>query len=184
MLVQNPKARRKHLRTARNDDGGLAIYDEASDDGHLLNITAAIVYELADGTRSLDALTEQVAARTGLPADRDVVLAALEELDQAGLLQGDTFSRPNMHRRSFLAKLSLVAGAAALVPIVQTVNRVSQAATAASRGSAPDPSMTTTGQPDQSFATRLSVTTTGQPEQFIAARPSMTTTGPPEQFIS
>jgi hypothetical protein len=182
MLVQNPKARRNHLRTARNDDGGLAIYDEASDDGHLLNITAAIVYELADGTRSLDALTEQVTARTGLPTDRDVVLAALEELDQAGLLQGDTFSRPNMHRRSFLAKLSLVAGAAALVPIVQTVNRVSQAATAASRGSAPNPSMTTTGQPEQ-FSARPSMTTTGPPEQFIAARPSMTTTGPPEQLI-
>lgn len=131
--MPHPKSRRDHLRIARTEEGGLAIYDEASDDGHLLNMTTATVYELADGTRSIDALAEQVAARAGAPVEPDLVLFALDELDQAGLLEADdTVPRARIDRRGFLAKFGLgagiAAGVAALLPVVDTITRVSQAA--------------------------------------------------------
>lgn len=128
--MPHPKSRKNQLRIAHTKEDGLAIYDETSDHGHLLNLTAATVYKLADGTRSIDTLAEQVAARTGLPADQDVVLLALDELDQAGLLETDDTVVPHatIHRRRFLAKVGLVAGAAALVPLVSTITRVSQIA--------------------------------------------------------
>lgn len=127
--MSHPKSRRDHLRIADTDDGGLVVYDEACDDGHILKATAATVYKLADGTRSIETLTEQVAARTGAPAEQDLVLLALDELDRVGLLEtDDTSPRATIHRRRFLAKIGLAAGAAALVPLIDTITRVSQAA--------------------------------------------------------
>lgn len=93
--MSHPKSRREHLRIAGTDDGGLAIYDEISDDGHILNIIAAAVYELADGTRSIDTIAEQVATRTGAPVNQELVWQAMDELDHAGLLEGnDTVPAP------------------------------------------------------------------------------------------
>lgn len=132
-----PKSRRDHLRITETDDGGLAIYDQTRDDGHLLNLTAATVYQLADGTRSIETMTAEVAARTSAPAEPDLVILALNELDRAGLLESDddTSPRPAIDRRRFLLKLGLVASAAALVPLVETITRVSQAAPTAMHAS-------------------------------------------------
>ena len=129
--MSHPRSRQGHLRSAKTDDGGLAVYNPASDEGHLLNLTAATVYQLADGTRSIETLAEEVAARTGAPAEPDMVLLALEDLDRAGLLEADASPRPATDRRRFLLKLGLVASAAALVPLVETVTRVSHAASTA-----------------------------------------------------
>lgn len=125
--MANPKIRTARLRSAPSADGGLAIYDEASDEGHLLNGTAAAVYGLADGTRSVEAIARQLSTRDE-PVSRELVLVALDELERAGLLEeGAELTGSGMQRRQFLSKLSLVAGAAAVIPLVQTVSRVSQA---------------------------------------------------------
>jgi hypothetical protein len=136
-LMPYPKSRRDHLRITETDDGGLAIYDQTRDDGHLLNLTAATVYQLADGTRSIETMTAEVAARTSAPAEPDLVILALNELDRAGLLESDddTSPRPAIDRRRFLLRLGLVASAAALVPLVETITRVSQAAPTAMHAS-------------------------------------------------
>lgn len=127
--MSHPKSRTENLRIADTEGGGLAIYDESSDDGHLLNPTAAIVYKLADGTRSIETIAEQLAARTGAPVEQDLVLLALDELDRACLLKTDNSApRPTIHRRRFLARLGVIAGITALVPLVDTVTQVSQAA--------------------------------------------------------
>ena len=159
-----PKSRIDHLRIADTDDGGMVIYDQTRDDGHLLNSTAATVYQLADGTRSIEAITAQLAARTGVPAESDMVLVALAELNRVGLLESDggALSRFGFDRRSFLTKLGLMTGAAALVPLIETVTRMGQLA--------PTGEHTNINQPQ----------TTAPPGRFRTTQPGrLPTTAPP-----
>jgi hypothetical protein len=145
-----PKSRADHLRVAETDDGGVVIYDQTSDDGHVLNATAATVYQLADGTRSIEAITAELAARTRTPAESDLVLAALYELNRVGLLEDDdTSSRPALDRRRFLAKIGLMTGAAALLPLIETITRVSQATPLATNAGINQPRTTTTTLPQR-----------------------------------
>jgi len=68
--------------------GELVIFDPESDRAHLLNRTAAAVWDLADGTTPLAAIAAELATASGLDADRartDAV-AAVEHLAAAGLL--------------------------------------------------------------------------------------------------
>jgi len=64
------------------------LYDPASDRAHLLNRTAAAVWDLVDGATPLAAIADELAAAGGLAAEdaRSDAAAALDRLDAAGLL--------------------------------------------------------------------------------------------------
>lgn len=68
--------------------GELVIFDPESDRAHLLNRTAAAVWDLADGTTPLAEIAAELAAASGLDADRAHAdaLAAVEHLAATGLL--------------------------------------------------------------------------------------------------
>ena len=98
----------------------LLIYDERTHTAFCLNASAAIIWELADGTRSLDQLAELASIALDSPLSREFVSFILEELDTVNLLQ-PAQTRPHIpiSRRSALRKLG--AGCAALFPVIASI---------------------------------------------------------------
>jgi hypothetical protein len=109
-------------------DGELLVVKESSHEAHALNETAAIVFDLCDGSMSRGAMAAEVARRTGLPADESVVDLALIDLVEAGLVVLDDEEPASITRRSLIRRLALPAAAMALLPVVETVLMPSRAA--------------------------------------------------------
>ena len=115
--------------TARRVDGllversgdELLVHRESTDEAHALNETAAIVFDLCDGATSQVDMAAEVARRTGLPADENIVDLALAELVDAGLVVIEDRRRPDISRRSLIRALALPVAAVALLPVVETV---------------------------------------------------------------
>jgi hypothetical protein len=115
----NPTARRSGIFVERLPKE-VILYDKTSDRVHCLSETAAAIWENCDGTRSEDDLARLVEARLGTPADRKLVLQALEELEKAGLLEAghDLVSSGVMtSRREAVGKIAM-AGSALVATIV------------------------------------------------------------------
>lgn len=94
------------------------VYDQRRDAAHSLNATAALVYEHADGTRSVEDLAALLGDRIGLPPDRALVEIALLELQKAGLLDAPAMRPRAVNRRDVLRRLGI---AAAAMPIALSV---------------------------------------------------------------
>jgi hypothetical protein len=116
----NPVVRRSGL-VVRELPDELVVYDLDNHQAHCLNRTAAAVYRAADGRHDVAALAAMLAGREGEAADEDVVRMALEQLDRAGLLEGETAVPPaaGVSRRDVMLKVGL--GAAVLLPIVTSI---------------------------------------------------------------
>jgi PqqD family protein of HPr-rel-A system len=82
------RPRRRDGVTERALPGELVVFDPESDRAHLLNRTAAAVWDLADGSTPLATIAAELAAAAGLDAARARAdaLAAVEHLAAAGLL--------------------------------------------------------------------------------------------------
>jgi hypothetical protein len=107
-------------------DGELLVVNESNHEAHALNETAAIVFDLCDGSMSRSAMAAEVARRTGLPPDESVVDLALTDLVEAGLVVLDD-ELPSITRRSLIRSLALPAAAMAMLPVVETVLMPSRA---------------------------------------------------------
>jgi hypothetical protein len=101
--------------------GELLVLHPDTNEAHALNETAAAVFELCNGSTSRAKIAEEVARRSGLPADEDIVALALTELEDAGLVVVDEPERRPIARRSVIRKLGLTVIAAAALPIVETM---------------------------------------------------------------
>lgn len=114
-----PCARRKHLLVAELD-GELLIYHEDRQLACRLNRAAAQVFQLADGEHSIDELAALVSPG---PVERELVLLALDELQEAGLLEEGYPEREGedreLSRRRFMQRLGVAGAAAAVVPVVE-----------------------------------------------------------------
>jgi len=129
--------RGKDLRTQAwggAGEGGLIVFDPATDRGHLLNPASAAVFEACDGRTSRDEMARRVAERTGLPEDPAIVELALAELAEAGLLQEPDLAGTHLSRRALMARLAVGAGVAALLPVIETVVSTSDLAAASTAG--------------------------------------------------
>jgi PqqD family protein of HPr-rel-A system len=99
----------------------LLVYSPLTGETHALNESAAVVFELCDGTISRAAMAAEVARRCGLPPDDAIVDLALADLEEAGLIVADDGERPAITRRSLIRRLGLTAIAAAVLPVVETI---------------------------------------------------------------
>jgi len=81
-----PLARKSGI-FAENLPEEVVLYDKTNDKVHCLNKTAAAVWENSDGSKTVDELARAIEAKSGAPADRNLVLQALEELEEAGLME-------------------------------------------------------------------------------------------------
>jgi len=64
---------------------GYVIYDNDANKVHYLNTTAAIVYQLLDGSQTVDTIAELVKQAFGVDEDVDVT-ASIENLLEANLI--------------------------------------------------------------------------------------------------
>lgn len=107
----NPKVRTE--RVSRQPSGeSLFVYDANTSRYHELNLTAARVYELCDGSRSV----AQIAQAMDAPSVEEreaLALATLAQLDRAGLTEAPTPTARDFSRRRFAA--------AVIAPLVLSV---------------------------------------------------------------
>jgi len=113
----HPTARRTDIIVQTLGTEVLA-YDQRHDAAHSLNAPAALVYEHADGTRSIDQLAALLGDSLGVAHDRALVEVALLELQEAKLLETDVVRARGVSRRDVIRRLGL---AAAAMPIVASV---------------------------------------------------------------
>lgn len=100
------------------------VYDQVSHRAHVLNQTVALVWESCDGRNSIDEIAGILHGKLGLPADRDVVLLALQELSESGLLQEPVQAEAGpekLTRRQVAQRFALAGASLALVPLVTSV---------------------------------------------------------------
>src|SRR5215472_359107 len=128
-----PKARREGLRTERLLDE-LMVYDLERKKAHCLNSSAAQIFLLADGSRSVAALSAELSG-SDAELDADAVRFCLDQLERENLLET---SAPDAHRTASAATrrdLLKRFGTAALVPAIMSIS-LPRPAAAQSAGSA------------------------------------------------
>jgi hypothetical protein len=133
-----PRRRERGL-TTEDFHRELIVYDLERHHAHCLNATAMRIWQLCDGTRTVDAIAEQVAAEQGSRPDEELVWRALEEFDKTSLL--DTPLPPRQQdpsRREAVLALGWIAG----LPLVLSVAVPEPAA-----GQTPGPTPTSTPAP-------------------------------------
>jgi len=118
------------------------VYDESSHEAHCLNQTAALVWRHCNGRTTMDEMVAILHRSLGTPTDPAVVELALEQLQDAGLVEERVVSfgtQPSVSRRRLLCRLSTAGMAMALAPLVTSV----MTRTARAQAS-PKPTTTTT----------------------------------------
>src|SRR4051812_7556905 len=123
MSELQPKARSKNLAIEEAGDE-LLVYDEQRDLAHRLNRTSAVVFRHCDGTRSVDDLVAIVATEVDEVADEDLVMIALDNLAEAGLLEEFAPREPSetrTSRRRFIRRVGVMGSAALVLPIVHSI---------------------------------------------------------------
>jgi len=126
-----PLARKSGI-FAENLPEEVVLYDKTHDKVHCLNKTAAAVWENSDGSKTVDELTRAVEAKSGAPTDRKLVLQALEELEEAGLLEAGSAVVAETElpsRREAVGKM-VMAGSALVATIVAAAPEAHASATA------------------------------------------------------
>ena len=115
---------------AHQIEGELVLYDPDRQQAHRLNPLAARVYELSDGSRSVNDIVAELGRNPALAVDESTVRLALGQLRAADLLEGTAPSA--VHRRDAIKKVAAVAAAVAL-PVVISI-------------AAPTPAMAASGE--------------------------------------
>jgi hypothetical protein len=110
-----PESRKDQLLTQEVGDE-LVVYDERTNEAHRLNASAALVWRLADGQRSIEQIAAVVGETLHVEESHTLVQLALEELDKSGLLvQGLPAGSEAISRREMLTF------AAALLPVAVSI---------------------------------------------------------------
>ena len=123
-------------------DGSTAVFDTVSQTVHSLNASAAAAFEACREEKTAPQLAHAMEATLGQPVTEDLALAAVSELERAGLVACSGSRRPEGSSRR--SALSFVAAAAAALPVVLSLTVAEQKAYAGGAGSG---TTTTTTRP-------------------------------------
>jgi hypothetical protein len=173
------RARRDDVRMRAVGDQ-MVVYDEERQRLHLLNRSAALVFRHADGQRSVADLAALLGREFEAPADDSVVLLAVQELEEANLLETavpSSVGLTKLSRRALLARAAAVA-AGVLLPTITTLGAPSSvSAEATTTTSAPT---TTGGATTTTIAptTKSGATTTTIAPTTTTIAPTTTTIAP------
>lgn len=116
-----PQARSEGL-LVRELTEEVVVYDLERHEAHCLNPTAAFVFKHSDGRTSVGDIAGRLSAERRLPADETLVRLALEQLDEARLLeQSPVPSREpaGWSRREAVRRMAL--GLSVLLPAVTSI---------------------------------------------------------------
>jgi hypothetical protein len=112
-----PTARTQDLIVEELGDE-LLVYDRRTDVAHSLNAVATAVWRGCDGATDLDALAAAIAPRAGEEDAEALVLRALDELREKGLLEAQRAAAPGLSRRQALGRIAGVGMAAVAAPLI------------------------------------------------------------------
>jgi hypothetical protein len=102
----------------------ILVYDLHRNKAHCLNRTAAFVWRRCDGQTSVADIAALLPAELGLPAEEDIVLLALEQLERIKLMREPlALSRADrsVSRRKLLQRLGVAGGVGLLLPVVSSI---------------------------------------------------------------
>jgi hypothetical protein len=118
-----PQARSEDVIVTELDDE-ILIYDKARDKAHCLNSTAARVWKLANGKRTVAEIAARMEKELHSPMDERVVWYALDKLEKDHLLREDIVlpaAQSGLTRREFVGAMGKAAFVIA-VPKVVSLN--------------------------------------------------------------
>jgi hypothetical protein len=119
-----PLGRSEGLLTEQVDDE-LLVYDETNDVACRLNPTAALIWRNCDGRRTLSDLLVILREEVGDAADEDMVLIALDDLVEHGLIVSGYEPRESaairLSRRRFFRRAGVAGAAAMAAPVVYSM---------------------------------------------------------------
>jgi hypothetical protein len=101
----------------------LLVYDKATNKAHCLNESAAEVWNLCDGKRTVAEIVPLLKKKAKAPTDEQMLWMALLRLEKAGLLQNDVpLSGPvcTLSRREASRRVGATAAALA-VPVIASI---------------------------------------------------------------
>lgn len=120
-FYSTPLARTDDLVVQTMNDE-ILLYDTQTNQAHVLNQTAAVVWKLANGKRTVDQITQLVAQELRGEPNQELVWLALAQLSKAGLLDQPISAIPpaaRLTRRQFIQQAAF---AAVLIPVVKTIS--------------------------------------------------------------
>jgi hypothetical protein len=124
MTGSRPLARTKGLVT-EEVEGELLIFDEKHNVATQLNETAALMWRSCDGERTLSDLQEVLTEAHGIAADEDMVLMALDDLVEHGLIESGYEPRDQgaveLTRRRFFRRAGAVGALALVAPVAYSL---------------------------------------------------------------
>jgi pyrroloquinoline quinone biosynthesis protein D len=118
-----PASRRDELIVQEVENETL-VYDLKSHKAHCLNPTAATVWKLCDGRRTAPQIAQKLAEKFGAPVSQDVVLLAVEQLQNLKLLEATVERAPvsaGISRRELARRLGMATALVAL-PLITSIN--------------------------------------------------------------
>ena len=104
----------------RPSGDGFLVYDPATDTGHVLEGVTALVFDALRQPMERSDLLRIVGATSGVDADARVD-AALAQLAEAGLLDGEYAPTTGVSRRALIGGLAVGAAGVALIPMLTSI---------------------------------------------------------------
>jgi hypothetical protein len=95
------------------------LYDRETRKAHCLNHTAAAIWRLCDGTKSVKEIAYALEQDSTAPMDEGVVWMAVHHFDTSGLLQNKISAQSTLSRRDLMKKIGI--GAAMVLPITASI---------------------------------------------------------------
>jgi hypothetical protein len=142
------------------------VFNPGRSEATALNQSAARVFELCDGTNSVESMKAALEAAGLGPSSNDAVWLALSELADAGLIDIQVPRPSHLGRRELIKQFGVSAAALSALPVVESI-RAPSPDTQGSGGVSPafdsTPTTTTTTEPTPSPSAPTSTTTTTQP---------------------
>ena len=115
-----PKRKDAIVRQLRDE---FMVYDKATNKAHCLNESAAEVWNLCDGKRTVAEIVPLLKKKAKAPTDEQMLWMALLKLEKAGLLQNDvpqTGPVCTLSRREASRRVGATAAALA-VPVIASI---------------------------------------------------------------
>jgi hypothetical protein len=125
-----PQARRYGVEMVAMDDE-VVIYDTAHTRAHALNRTSAAVWQACDGRSTVAEALQQVQQTLGAEISEETLWLAVDQFQQAALLEGAATHAPRFTRRQ--AVRAGIIGSVALLPAVTSIVIPTSRAAAASQ---------------------------------------------------
>jgi hypothetical protein len=114
-----PRARHKGL-VVQEMSGEVLVYDLENDKAHCLNSTSTIVWKACDGNKSINDIAGALSRAAKQPASEELVLLAVDQLNQRGLLESGFVSKlPITSRREVVKRIGLASMIA--LPVVASL---------------------------------------------------------------